>query len=156
MRPARCRGKPPLPETAQSHTPLTADDLADLDRARDWVKGHFTDAADTKYEPLDGKLRVISAVIDNKWVEASETWKLQSLGVAFGDAIAQSLLMDWVVIDDEYGRSPVLNWPGTSLLCSPMTMIAKRIEDGETVDVRLLFEQTCERLKTLAFSGDFI
>jgi Domain of unknown function (DUF3806) len=145
-----------LPETPQSIEPLSDKDLANLDGAREWVKGHFTDDQDEKYAPIEGKLRVIDAILDNKWVEPSETQKLQSLGVAFGDALSQALLMDWVMVDDEYGRSPALNWPGTTLISSPVTMISKRIEDGEDVDVYDLFESICRRLKEMAFSGDFI
>jgi hypothetical protein len=133
---------------------LTEEDKQNLDAARTWVKGHFTENADEKYEPVDGKLRVIDAILANKWVNASETDKLQALGVALGDALAQELLLDWVVIDDELGRSPCLSWPGTSINCYPLTMISKRIEDGEDVSVYDLFDGMCARLREMAFSGD--
>ena len=71
-----------------AHTQLTAEDRADLETSRKWVKGHFTEAASEKYDPISGKLRVIDAVLKSGWVEPTETWKLQSLGVAFGDALA--------------------------------------------------------------------
>ena len=87
---------------SSNHAQLTAEDRADLDASRDWVKGHFTEAADEKYQPVSGKLRVIGAVLDNGWVETAETWKLQSLGIALGDALAQELLLEWVVVDDEF------------------------------------------------------
>jgi hypothetical protein len=145
-----------LPSPPPAYGALSAEDLANLDRARDWVKGHFTDSADEKYDPVDGKLRLIHTILGNGWVASSETPKLQSLGVTFGDAIAQELLMEWVIAEDEYGRSPVLNWPGTTLICSPITMISKRIEDGEAVDAYRLFESVCGRMKELAFSADSI
>jgi hypothetical protein len=135
--------------------PLSADDQLSLDRQRDWVKGHFTHDADEKYAPIEGKLRVIDAILRSDWVEANEIWKLQSLGVAFGDAIVQQLLMDWVAVDDEFGRSAALNWPGTTILCSPITMISKRIERGEVVDVSALFDGMCSSLREMAFSGRY-
>jgi hypothetical protein len=132
---------------------LTAEDLADLEKARDWLKGHFVDTPEEKYAPLEGKLRLIDTILTSDWVRLEETWKLQSLGVGLGDAISQKLLMEWIVVDDEYGRSPALNWPGTTLICSPMTMISKRVEDGEMVDVYALFDGICERLQDLALNG---
>jgi Domain of unknown function (DUF3806) len=145
-----------MSDTPQQVSDLLPEDLNNLERAREWVKGHFTELAEEKYAPIDGKLRVLDAVLNSKWVEPQETDKLQSLGVAFGDAIAQKLLMEWIVVEDEYGRSAALVWPGTSLICSPITMISKRIEDGEDVDVYALFDGICERLKELAFSGRYV
>lgn len=139
--------------TDTSHSALEPSDKANLDEARAWVKGHFTDSADEKYSSIDGKLRVLDTILRRKWVEPAETIKLQSLGVAFGDAISQALMLEWVVVNDEYGRSPALNWPGTSLCIYPLTMISKRVEDGEEVDVYDLFEGICNRLKEIAFSG---
>ena len=139
--------------TDTSHSALEPSDKANLDEARTWVKEHFTDSADEKYSSIDGKLRVLDTILRSKWVEPAETVKLQSLGVAFGDAIAQALMLEWVVVNDEYGRSPALNWPGTSLCIYPLTMISKRVEDGEEVDVYGLFEGICDRLRELAFSG---
>jgi len=130
---------------ALAFEPLGPEDLANLDAARAWVKGHFTENQDEKYAPIEGKLRVIDAILGNGWIELSETRKLQSLGVAFGDAIAQKLMLDWVMVDDEFGRSPALNWPGSSLICSPVTMISKRVEEGERVDVYDLFEVITDR-----------
>jgi hypothetical protein len=123
--------------------------------ARDWVKGHFTEQADEKYGSLEGKLRVINAILDNGWAQASDTWKLQSLGISLGDAIAQKLMLDWVTVDDEYGRCPALNWPGTSIFSFPLTMISKRIESGEPVDVQQLFDGVCAELTEMAFSGRY-
>ena len=145
-----------MSDVPQTFSDLLPSDRDNLDRARDWVKGHFTEAADEKYAPIDGKLRVIDTILSQGWVDQGETAKFQSLGVAFGDAIAQELMMDWIVVDDEYGRSAALRWPGTTVICSPITMISKRIEDGETVDVYKLFDGICASLREMAFSGRYV
>jgi hypothetical protein len=145
-----------MTDVPQTISALLAYDRDNLERARDWVKGHFTELADEKYAPIDGKLRVLDAILASGWIESRETQKFHSLGVAFGDAIAQKLLMEWIVVEDEFGRSAALNWPGTTLVCSPITMISKRVEDGEDVDIYELFEGICERLQEMAFSGRFV
>ena len=134
---------------------LATEELEWLERARDWVKGHFTERPDEKYRTIDGKLRVIAANLEQHWIAPSETWKLQSLGIAFGDALAQKLMLEWVTVDDEYGRVPALNWPGTSILSFPLTAISKRIERGDEVDVWQLFDDTVEAITNLAHSGRF-
>ncbi|GGD78251.1 DUF3806 domain-containing protein [Croceicoccus mobilis] len=133
---------------------LEANEVEWLEEARKWLKGHFATDADEGYATIEGKMAVIRANLSGGWVGPDDTWKLQSLGIAMGDALAQDLMLNWVTIDDEYGRQPALNWPGTSILLFPVTMISKRIEDGERVDIDVMYEQTREQLNKIAFSGN--
>jgi hypothetical protein len=55
---------------------LLPTDEDNLDRARDWVKGHFTEAADETYAPIDGKLRVVDAILSEGWIDAGENSSL--------------------------------------------------------------------------------
>lgn len=138
------------------HQELQAAERDRIEAARNWIKGHFTAEPEEKYAPVEGKLRVIEAILDNGWVDPGETWKLQALGIAFGDALAQQLMLEWVTIDDEYGCDPALNWPGTSIYSYPLTMISKRVERGGDLDVRALFALACKDLSELAYSGRHI
>jgi hypothetical protein len=75
--------------------------------------------------------------------EPNETWKLQSLGITFGDALAQKMRLRWVAVADQYGRDPALRDPGTTMVIFPLTAISKRVARGETVDIRDLFASFC-------------
>ncbi|HEX2136737.1 MAG TPA: DUF3806 domain-containing protein [Microvirga sp.] len=127
--------------------PLSAEHRAQLERQRTWVRDHYEPHARDQFETAAGKLRVIDAILKNGWVAPEETWKLQSLGIAFGDAIAEHLGLSWVTVEDEYGRDPALQLPGTTMLLFPMTSLSKRIEQGGRVDVFELFESACERVR---------
>jgi hypothetical protein len=135
------------------HTPLRQEDVANLESARSWVRGHFTERATEKYATEEGKLRVIDAILSNGGVSPEETSKLESLGVAFGDALAERLPLEWVLVSDEYGSEPALHWPGTSIHVHPLSMILRRVESTEDIAVHELFEETCSRLRELAASG---
>jgi hypothetical protein len=141
---------------SQTPIPLRADERERIEAARSWIKGHFSGDSDGAYAPIEGKLSVIDAILKNGWVERDETWKLQALGVAFGDALAQKLMLDWVTVDDEYGCDPALNWPGTSIYSYPLTTISKRVEQGESLDVWEFFDGTCSQLNDMAFSGKYV
>jgi Domain of unknown function (DUF3806) len=127
----------------QTFEPLNPDDIADLEAKRTWVRGHYNDEARHKYDTLDGKLRLLDAILQNKWIAPDETLKLQCLGVTFGDALAQRLGLTWVAVEDGHGRDPALTLEGTSVRVFPLTSISKRIECGEEVEVYRLFEQAC-------------
>ncbi len=134
---------------------LRPDEAEQIERARNWLKGHFPRSADQRYEPPEGKLGLVDAILARGWIEPNETWQLQALGVGFGDALAQKLMLQWVTMEDEYGCNPALHWPGTSIYAHPLTMISKRIERGDQVDVFELFERTCAKLSEMAFSGRY-
>ena len=53
------------------------------------------------------------------------------------------------MVEDAYGRDPAIRYKATTLLAFPRTMISKRVEDGEAVDVRALFDGLRERLEQI-------
>jgi len=129
--------------------PLSNEDVARLDAQRDWVRNHYDLEARHKFDTVDGKLRLIDIILREKWISVHETWKLQSLGVVFGDALVQSQGFHWIMIEDEYGRDPTICVPCTTIKLHCLTVISKRIEDGEDVDVHQLFDQICEHVVEL-------
>lgn len=120
----------------QKIEPMSADDAAHVERQRDWVRGHYGPDAQHEYETVEGKLVLLDHIIKAKWIQPTETWKLQSLGITLGDVFVQDMGLVWVAVEDEYGRDPALKLPGTSILLFPLTLISKRIERGEDVDIR--------------------
>ena len=128
---------------------LSAEDAARVDKQRGWVRDHYDSDARHHYDAIEGKLRLLETIVLSNWIEPSETWKLRSLGITFGDALAQKLGLSWVAVEDEHGRDPALHEQGTSIVLFPLTMISKRIERGEKVDVRNLFDDACRTIDQL-------
>jgi len=124
--------------------PLAKEDVFRLEAQRDWVRNHYDSEARHRFDTVEGKLRLIDTILREKWISTHETWKLQSLGVVFGDALVQSQALEWIMIEDEYGRDPSVCVPGTTIKLHCLTMISKRVEKGEEVDIHQLFDQTCE------------
>lgn len=93
-------------------------------------------------------LGLIQKMIDDGVFDASQTWELQSLGVAFGSVfIANNSEFHWAIITDEYGRDPTVRFRDTSLTVNFLTMISKRIEDGRAVNVQELYDSTLKHAK---------
>lgn len=128
---------------------MSADDIQHVEKRRSWVRDHYDPGSKHLYDTIEGKLTLVETILREKWIEPTETWKLQSLGITFGDALAQKLNMHWVTVEDEYGRDPALHDSGTTIVLFPLTSISKRIERGEIVDVRQLFENACQSVAGL-------
>jgi hypothetical protein len=130
--------------------PMSDEDAARIEMQRAWVRDHFEPEAQQQYNTVEGKLMIINTIIDAGWVGSTETWKLQSLGIALGDALAQAMELIWVTVEDELGRDPALQLPSTTIVVFPLTAISKRIERGDKVDARELFDgfrRTVERMR---------
>ena len=108
-------------------------------------------------EDLDGTrqdLALIQRVLDQGLVEPEATYTLQALGLAFGRVFLNEFPdYDWWMVEDEYGRDPAIRYKETSLLVFPMTMISKRIEDGEPFEVSELFDGLAKQLAELLQEG---
>jgi hypothetical protein len=131
----------------------SAEDLQRIEAQRTWVRDHYELGARHRYDSVEGKLEVLEVILRNGWIESAETVKLQSLGIAFGDALAQRLGLSWVTVEDELGRDPALILKGTSIKVFPLTTISKRIERGEVVDVYELFDAACATVQRIKQDG---
>ena len=123
-------------------SPLSHEDSERLDQQRALVAA----AAKQKYgtEALSRTKRdlpILQRLIDDKVFKKSQTYELQSLGVVFGDVLASELPLRWVMITDEYGTDPTLRFKNTSVTINALTMISKRVEKNESVDVLSLLQK---------------
>ena len=85
-------------------------------------------------------LEVIQKLIDRKAISQNEVRAWQSLGVIFGDVMAQELDMHWVSYEDDRGVSKALRWKKTENYLFPVTMFSKRVKFKDEIDVAAMFE----------------
>ena len=91
-------------------------------------------------------LPVLQNLIDEGAFKKSQTYELQSLGVAFGDVLVSELPLQWVMVTDEFGTDPTLRFKETALQINALTMISKRVEKDERVNLSELLRVTREQL----------
>jgi len=107
---------------------------------------------------LDRSLRDIDRLqklLERGVVTGAQTYELQCLGIALGQVLARNVTgLDWAVIEDEYGRDPTIRYRDTSFQINVLTMISKRVESGQQVDVQGMYEWVRAQLKTLGTEVD--
>ena len=139
-----------MAETPQRISEPTPEDVAGLAKQRAFIEAYLADGASRdKYKTAAGKLGLLRALLAAHAFTPSQTWELQSMGVVLGDALVQELHLRWVIVEDDYGRDPALAVPGKSVLLYPLTMISKRIETGQSVDVFDLFNWASGQVEEL-------
>jgi len=127
---------PGLAGAAAKVSPLSPSDARQLDYQRTSIRD--LSALHLGRRLGSGKerdLATLQALLDQNVVKSGETRELQSMGVVLGDLIAQQLDMDWVVYEDQYGRSRALQLGPSENFLFPITMISRRIDNGIPVNI---------------------
>ena len=138
----------------QKITPLGPADRNRLAAQRAVVERFLGDEASKRnYATAPGKLGLLRALLEQRVFKPSQTYELQCMGIVLGDAFAQELKMEWIMVQDAYGRDPALRVPDTSIIIFPLTMISKRVERGEAVDVFDLFNGVADQIEQLKRKG---
>lgn len=139
----------------QTFRDLGKNDLDWLAAQRGKIETLIEDQADAhaKYQTDAGKLGIIRALLDAKVFRSDQTFELRGLGIILGDVLAGQLGMKWKMVEDQHGASPCLVLEGTSIILFPQTMISKRIERGEEVDVFDLFNGIVAKVEELRAKG---
>jgi hypothetical protein len=138
--------------------PLLAPAAGDLSRIDEqWtvadglVQAHGGQRLDRSLGDIDR----LQALIERGVLTAAQTYELQCLGIALGQVLARNVAgLDWAVIEDEYGRDPTIRYRDTSFQVNVLTMISKRVESGQPVDVRGMYEWVRAQLKSLGTQVD--
>jgi hypothetical protein len=134
----------------QKVSSLASADVERLARQRAVIEQFLADDdSRTKYQKAAGKLGTLRGLLVQQRFQPTQTYELQCMGVVLGDAFVQERGMEWVMVEDEHGTDPALRLPGTAVIIYPLTMISKRVERGETVDVFDLFNGIADQIDQL-------
>ncbi|MEQ1565177.1 MAG: DUF3806 domain-containing protein [Myxococcota bacterium] len=142
-------------EHSQTVSAPDADELARMEARRASVHAYLAPESRASLETPAGKLGLIRALLAAGVFRPAQTAELQSLGIVLGDALVQHVEGgEWVTVEDEYGRDPAVRIRGTTVLLFPLTMISKRVEAGEPVDVFALFNGLLDHIDDLRTRAD--
>jgi hypothetical protein len=143
---------PAQPE--QKITALTEADQQRLRSQRAVVEKYLgNEDSRQKYKTAAGKLGTIRAVLQAGLFKREQAYELQCLGVILGDAFVQDMGMEWIMVEEEHDRDPAVRMPKTTIILYPLTMISKRIERGEEVDVFELYNGVAAQVEDLQRQG---
>jgi hypothetical protein len=145
-----------MPPRGQNIEPLNADDTARIAQQRGVIERYLGgDVANLqKYQTVSGKLGLLRALLERGVFQPTQTYELQCLGIVLGDALVQHCGVVWRAVEDQYGRDPCVQIPGSTVVLFPLTMISKRVEKGEPVDVFDIFNKAGAKIEELRHVAD--
>jgi hypothetical protein len=147
-----------MPSSDQKIEALNGEDIARLVSQRAVVEKYLgNDPGNlSKYQTAAGKLGLLRALLQGNVFKPTQTYELQCMGIVLGDVFVQELGLEWRAVEDEFGRDPCVQLRDTTIVVFPLTMISKRIEKGEHVDVFYLFNRMAHEIELLKDKADKI
>lgn len=138
---------------------ITAPTADDIDRlAKQWlVADRYVQeqCGGARLHRTEADLQLLQRVIDAQVIAPTQTYELQCLGIALGRVLAANVEgLDWAIVDDEYGRDPTIRYRQTTLQLNVLTVISKRVEKGEPVDVQQMYSGLCGKVSALKAGVD--
>jgi hypothetical protein len=91
-------------------------------------------------------LDLLQTLLDRGLVKPDQTRELQAMGLILGDLLAADLGLNWVIYEDELGRSRALRYADTDNYLFPMTMIARRIEGDSHTPVVAIYDKAYQSI----------
>ncbi len=91
----------------------------------------------------------------NALLETKSEKAIIAAGLSFGQLIADKAGFEWVRVSDEWGEETSVSPPGVRLFCSPVSMIQKRLNRSEAVDIGALRDATISSLMQMIESGEY-
>ncbi len=116
------------------------------------LRARFPEA---KLEHGEADLRWLQRLVDEKVLRRDQTYELQCLGAVLGQVLVARTPLRWVVVEDQHSRELALEYPNTSVIVFPVTMISKRIEDGRDVDVVPLYRTVAAHVEKLKHDAEY-
>lgn len=83
----------------------------------------------------------LQRVVDAELIDHDDCDGWEALGVAFGDCLAQRVPeLAWTQVTDAWGVDAVLRYGEVNSIVSAVTMLIKRVEEGEAIEINHLLE----------------
>jgi len=106
-----------LNQMEQIISELTAEDVARVTKQRAVVEIYLGDEdSRRKYKKGPGKLGLLRTLLQHNVFKPNQTYELQCMGIVLGDVFVQELGMQWIMVEDEYGKDPAVKLDGTSII----------------------------------------
>lgn len=137
-----------------THSELTESEACDLQAQRDVVQDVLRERFGVFSLPTTkADLPVLQQLIDDRVFSPEQESEWSCVGVAFGDVLAAEFGLHWCAYSDEQGAEPALRLDETSITLFPRSMILKRVESGEEINLADLIEGIAASIEELKAEG---
>ena len=117
-------------------SPLSAKALVELSDARGFVSQTIAALLGASTLQSEGDLPVLQALVDHDAMRNANFEAWVAVGIAFGDALIACIPgLHWCLVTDQFRTHAALQFEQKAFSISAPTMLWKRVERGEPIDL---------------------
>ncbi|MFZ6693204.1 rhomboid family intramembrane serine protease [Undibacterium sp. SXout20W] len=131
----------------QSLQYLSTADMMQLESLRQWARERYQPEARQKYDSVEGKLKIIDAIVLQAHGSKLKAEEMQALEVTFGDALVQVTAMEWATLADRSQRTFVLLTPQTPQRLWQLITVAQWLTSGSHDSISKVFDNVVALIK---------
>jgi hypothetical protein len=153
---------PPVPlpaggrEVEQSICPATEADRNRISAQVAAVLGMLRSRyGDVQLCSTEDDLRLLQRLQDDGVLQAGRQEELEGVGIVFGQVLAARTPLQWVSVVWQGERGLGLQYPNTTVIVFPGSMIAKRVNRGERVEFAPLFESVVAQVQQMKDAPEY-
>lgn len=109
---------------------------------------------DVQLRRTEDDLALLQKLHDDGGLRAGQEEALEAVGLVFGEVLATRLPLQWITVEWQGERSLGLQYPNTTVIVFPGSMVAKRVNRGEAVDFVSLFRATVAQIEQMKDDPD--
>jgi hypothetical protein len=133
----------------------TIQPATDADRAR--ISGHEAVVlkmlraryGDVQLRQTQGDLELLQRLSDDGALRLGQDAELESVGIVFGQVLAAGTPLRWITVEWQGKRGLALQYPDTTVIVFPGSMIAKRVNRGERVEFASFFRSVVAQVEQM-------
>lgn len=104
---------------------------------------------DVQLGRIEDELWLLQRLHDDGALQAGQAGELEAAGIVFGEVLAARTPLRWITVEWQGERSLGLQYPDTTVIVFPGSMIAKRVDRGERVEFESLFRATVTQVEQM-------
>jgi hypothetical protein len=103
----------------------------------------------------EADLQLLQRLHDDGALRRGRETDSRAVGVVFGEVLAARSPLHWITVEWQGERAFGLQYPNTSIIVFPDSMIIKRIDRDEQINFKSLFRATLEQVEEIKGDSDY-
>jgi hypothetical protein len=96
-----------------------------------------------------GDLKLLQRLSDDGDLRPGQEALLESVGIVFGQVLAGETPLQWITVEWQGKRILALQYPNTTVIVFPGSMVSKRVERGERVEFTSFFRSVVSQVERM-------
>jgi hypothetical protein len=104
---------------------------------------------DVQLGHTEDDLNLLQRLSDDGALRSGQDADLESVGIVFGQVLSSTMRLQWITVEWQGERTLALQYPNTTVILYPGSMVTKRVNRGERLEFTTLFRALVKQVEKM-------